>query len=62
MQKSLLVHLSRALKNSVPVIHWIDSCYNINRGMDKSETQEELRQAEADLRRLRKEKQLPPLM
>ena len=30
--------------------------------MDKSETQEELRQAEADLRRLRKEKQLPPLM
>ena len=62
MQKLLLAHLSRALKNSVPVINWIDIFYNINRGMDKSETQEELRQAEADLRRLRKEKQLPPLM
>ena len=46
----------------MPVINWIDIFYNINRGMDKSETQEELRQAEADLRRLRKEKQLPPLM
>lgn len=30
--------------------------------MDKSEAQEEMKQAEADLRRLRKDKQLPPLM
>ena len=30
--------------------------------MDKSKTQEELKQAIAGLRRLRKDKQLPPLM
>ena len=30
--------------------------------LDKSKTQEELKQAEADLRRPRKDKQLPPLV
>jgi len=30
--------------------------------MEKTEAQDELRQAEADLRRLKKDMQLPPLM